>query len=195
MSLAGPIRITMSSSHPGSCYHLVLSGDFLLCPQSYEVTEVTKVTQASYGYFSYCPQSYEVTEVTKVTQGFRWRFSLLSPKLHGYESYGAFKKFSFFSSKSYKVSEVTKVTQGDCWRFSVLSPKLLQSLKVTQGFPHVPKVTRFQKLRGYKCCNSFTIFLEEKITATKLQSYEVTTETSVKSIHVSCHIYVREVKG
>ena len=117
------------------------------------------------GYFPSCLQSYVVTKVRVL-----------------------FRNFQFFSSKSYKVSEVTKVTQGDCWRFSVLSPKLLQSLKVTQGFPHVPKVTRFQKLRGYKCCNSFTIFLEEKITATKLQSYEVTTETSVKSIHVSCHI-------
>ena len=109
---------------------------------------------ASVGDFSTYPQSYEVTEVTEVTQDFFREFPLMSQKLQGYESYDAFWKFSncffpklrgyrsyegyagllmeifrlvckvtrlrklqcfiemfnFFSSKSYKVSEVTKVS-------------------------------------------------------------------------------------
>ena len=103
----------------------------------------------------------------QVSQGFFWGF--------------------FPMSRSYKVTKVTMVFRN------------VQFFLLKQGFRSyaVSKVTvlftRFQKLQGSKCCNSFTIFLArnsiQSYKVTKLQSYEVTTETSVKSIHVSCHIY------
>ena len=118
---------------------------------------------ASVGDFSTYPQSYEVTEVTEVTQDFFREFPLMSRKLRGYESYDAFQKFSnkifqklqgfrsyegfswplldifplfpkvtrfqklrrfrmasvgnFYSCpQSYKVTEVTEDTHGLCWR-------------------------------------------------------------------------------
>ena len=68
-----------------------------------------------------------------------------------------------------------------------MTPKL-RGYKSYGAFSKNSKVTRFQKLQGYECYNTFKKFLEKNIvTATKLRSYKVTAETSVKSIHVSCH--------
>ena len=63
--------------------------------------------------------------------------------------------------RSYKVSEVTKVTQGFCFQFFQMSPPPQKK----------SKVTRFQKLQGYECFNTLTIFLGHSCKVTKLRGY------------------------
>ena len=55
----------------------------------------------------------EVAEVTRVAQGFCGGFSLVSPKLRGYGSYGAFENFQN-KLKGYEVAEVSRVVQSFC---------------------------------------------------------------------------------
>ena len=186
---------------------------------------------ASVGDFSSYPQSYEVTEVTEVTQDFFREFPLMSRKLRGYESYDAFWKFSdcFFQKlrgyRSYEgfvgllmeifplVSKVTRLRKLRCFLeiFKLFLPKVTRLQKLRRlrrasdgDFPsclqsyEVTKVTMlyrnvqfffFQKLQGFRSYEGFVgLLLDISLLSPKLQGYEVTTETFVNSIHVSCHI-------
>ena len=136
--------------------------------------------------FSPCLQSYEVTKVSMLLRNFYFK------KLQGFRSYEGFTGL-LLGIFSY-VSKVTRLRKIRCFlEIFKKNPKVLKLLTFESHdafgiFNNLFKSYKVSEVTKFKILQFLYNFSAKKFIITKLQSYEVTTETSVKSIHVSCHI-------
>ena len=114
-------------------------------------------------------------------------------KLQGFRSYEGFTGL-LLGIFSY-VSKVTRLRKIRCFlEIFKKNPKVLKLLTFESHdafgiFNNLFKGYKVSEVTKFKILQFLYNFSAKKFIITKLQSYEVTTETSVKSIHVSCHIY------
>ena len=117
-------------------------------------------------------------------------------KLQGFKSYEGFTGL-LLGIFSY-VSKVTRLRKIRCFlEIFKKNPKVLKLLTFESHdafgiFNNLFKSYKVSEVTKFKILQFLYNFSAKKFIITKLQSYEVTTETSVKSIHVSCHIYTFE---
>ena len=133
---------------------------------------------ASVGDFSTYPQSYEVTEVTEVTQDFFREFPLMSRKLRGYESYDAFQKFS---NKIFQKLQGFRSYEGFAWplleiftlflkvtRLQKLRRIRMSSVGDFSACPQSYEVTKVSML-----LRNFQVFLSKVTRFQKLQRFRI----------------------
>ena len=91
--------------------------------------------------------------------------------------------------ESYEVTKDTMLFRNFQKNHKVLKLLTFESHDAFGIFNNLFKSYKVSEVTKFKILQFLYNFSAKKFIITKLQSYEVTTETSVKSIHVSCHIY------